>query len=79
MSHFPPSCDTTMLQTLRNQALANAAGATDPLIRQQHVDLARCYADAATELREHGEAKLPRRSATEMPWRSVRLWIANDC
>lgn len=76
MSYEP--CDTTMLQALRNQALAQAAGATDPLLRQQYVDLAQCYAETATELRERGAAVLPPKLATDMPWRSVPLWVSND-
>jgi len=72
------SCDTTMLQTLRNRALTHAAGATDPLLRQQYIDLAQCYAETATELRDHAAAILPPRLATDMPWRSVPLWISND-
>ena len=73
-----PICDTTMLQALRSKALAMAAGATDPLTRQQYVDLANCYSDTASALRKHGSAVLPARTATEMPWRSVPLWVSND-
>lgn len=73
-----PACDTRMLEKLRNNALLNAAAATDPLIRQQYVDLAAGYATTATELREHGAAVMPPASMTRMPWRSVALWVTND-
>ncbi|MES2496789.1 MAG: hypothetical protein V4618_11785 [Pseudomonadota bacterium] len=73
-----PACDTRMLQKLRSSALVQAAAATDPLIRQQYVDLAQSYATTATELREHGAAVMPPASMTRMPWRSVSLWVTND-
>jgi hypothetical protein len=75
---FEPPCNTRMLDQLRNKALLGVAGATDPLIRQQFVDLAASYATTATELREHGAAILPSRDLTRMPWRSVPLWVTND-
>ncbi|WP_340317527.1 hypothetical protein [Rhizorhabdus argentea] len=73
-----PPCDTRMLDQLRNKALVAVAGASDPLIRQQFVDLAQSYAVTATELREHGAAVLPSPNITRMPWRSVPLWVTND-
>jgi len=71
-------CDTSMLETLRRQALLGAAGASDPLLRQQFVDLADAYAATAISLREHGGGILPSPLATDMPWRSVPLWVSND-
>jgi len=73
-----PPCDTRMLDQLRNKALVAVAAASDPLIRQQYVDLAQSYADTATELRERGVAVLPSPDITRMPWRSVPLWVTND-
>lgn len=73
-----PACDTRMLDKLRGNALLRATAATDPLIRQQFIDLAQCYATTATELREHGAAVMPPADATRMPWRSVPLWVTND-
>jgi hypothetical protein len=73
-----PACDTRMLDKLRSNALLQATAATDPLIRQQYIDLAQCYATTATELRERGAAVMPPASAMRMPWRSLPLWVTND-
>lgn len=73
-----PPCDTNMLEKLRHKALVAAAGAGDPLVRQQYVDLAQSYATTATELREQGAAVLPSPHISRMPWRSVSLWVTND-
>ncbi|KQX26103.1 hypothetical protein ASD39_02360 [Sphingomonas sp. Root50] len=67
-----------MLDKLRGKALLQATAATDPLIRQQYIDLAQCYATTATELRERGAAVMPPVNAARMPWRSVPLWVTND-
>jgi len=67
-----------MLAKLRGNALLQAAAASDPLIRQQYIDLAQCYATTATDLREYGAAVMPPPSMTRMPWRSVPLWVTND-
>lgn len=75
---FQPPCDTRMLDQLRNKALVSAAGARDPLVRQQYADLAQSYATTATELRDHGAAVLPSPHITRMPWRSIPLWVTND-
>ncbi len=73
-----PACNTQMLELLRQKALLHAAGAGDPLIRQQYVDLAQAYADTATELREVGVAIVPDFTAHRMRWRSIPLRVPND-
>ena len=73
-----PACNTQMLELLRRKALLHAAGAGDPLIRQQYVDLAQAYADTATELRELGAAIVPDFVTDHMQWRSIPLRVPND-
>jgi hypothetical protein len=73
-----PTCNTQMLDVLRGRALVEAAAATDPLVRQQYIDLAETYAVTATDLREGRASLAIEHRATQMPWRSVPLWVTND-
>lgn len=73
-----PPCDTTMLEALRRQALIQAAGTADPLLKAHYVELADSYAATAVELREKGAAILPPIVAIDTPWRSIGLSAPND-
>ena len=74
----PPPPNSRMLDQLHCQALRASIAAADPIIRQQYADLARSYATAAAELREHGAAILPPPDPALVPWRSVQLRVTND-
>jgi len=73
-----PFCDTSLLDLFRRNALLAAQKATDPLIKRQYLDVAQGYADTAADRREGKPPGTPFKAVTQMPWRSVPLWVTND-
>jgi len=67
-----------MLELLRRRALLQAAGASDPLMRQHYRELADSYSSSATELREHGAVIPPPLRAHDATSATDKLAPSND-
>lgn len=66
------------LAEMRDHAWSSARTATDPLVAQQFLDLAKCYDAALLELHETGITVVPSHDPATIAWRSVPLWTTSD-